>query len=165
MITVSLLKIVAFGIAATVVCGLILRKLRSDTIYLDEGKNSKVFRSNKHRIAAKPDMIKRGKYGYAIPHEFKSRKTRVLKQDIIQIKVATIALRSEYRVKQGLIEIGSGDKQIVEIDSTRKMMRGRVGELIRVVRDIKRGQVPVATPNKSTCRYCPYNTSCEYSHA
>lgn len=140
------------------------RHSKNKTVYLDTGKTSEVFRSTTHRIAAKPDRIEQGSDGYAIPHEYKSRKNGVKKRDLVQIKTAAIALRdSGYKVKNAVLEVGSGKQHTFNIEPTDELMQGEVGDLIRVVRSIKRGEIPKPRPAESVCRRCSYKTQCPYS--
>jgi len=134
------------------------------TIYLDKGKHSKTFKSEKHRLVAKPDRIVSGSEGEVIPNEFKSRKGRVSKRDVTQISIATIAVRdSGYIVNQAKIEYGNGHIHTEPMASTEEMMNGRIGYLVRLVRGIKKGEVPQATPAAYKCGYCPYRESCIFA--
>jgi len=136
-----------------------------ENIYLDTGKNSQVFKSEIHCIAAKPDRIIQGK-GEVIPREFKSRTTGVARHDIVQVKTATIAIReSGYRVNRAVIELGSGKEQTIKIEPTSELLNGRVGELIEIVRDIKRGREPKPTTEAHKCKRCPYRASCPHAMA
>jgi len=123
-----------------------------------------VFKSQKHRIAGKPDRIEGATNGYVVPHEFKSRNYGFFNRDVIQIKTAAIAIRdSGYKVKEAVLELGSGKKQTVTIEPTIDMLNSEVGELINIVRSIKRGEVPAATPSADSCNRCGYRACCPHS--
>lgn len=135
------------------------------TIYVDHGKKSRVFRSKRHRIAAKPDRIVQGKNGLVEPHEFKSRKFGLFSRDITQIKTTVIALRdSGYNVDTAVLEVGSGKQYRIDIEPTDEIMKSDTGDAIRVVRSIKRGETPKATPSLKSCRGCSYRAQCVYSY-
>lgn len=134
------------------------------TVYLDKGKHSKVFRSKKHKLAAKPDRLESDGIGRVIPHEFKSRSGRVSNRDITQVKVATIAVRENgFKVRKAKIEYGNGKVHEFDVPSTEALMDGELGHLVRLARSVKKGQEPEAKPASYKCRYCPYREACRFA--
>ncbi|ASK79761.1 hypothetical protein CF386_12015 [Paraphotobacterium marinum] len=87
--------------------------LQGKLVYLDEGKKSKTFVNHKFKIIAKPDFIFKHWWGQFYMIEHKESYREPSRADIVQVKAALIAVRSEipslkkyiYQLKKVYIDI------------------------------------------------------------
>ena len=137
---------------------LILNK--SEFLYVDEGA-SKLLRDSQYMLTAKPDRIVRYK-GKVYVIEFKSRKTKVFKKDIVQASIGAIASWDFVgQVDFVLVYNGSYKFKKEKIKSKRKLYE-KYSKHIKNARDIKSGLSVRSWVRKESCFVCPFSNSCSF---
>ncbi len=121
-----------------------------------------VFRSERYRIAAKPDMLFEINSNELAAVEYKSRRGPVYESDVAQLVATVIAVREQYSgVTVGYVYTGSGESRRVDCrGTTEELLQSIAGEL-RYARLTKLGYKPDGVSVVHKCRACGVRRSCD----
>ncbi len=128
--------------------------------YSDKGIKSRVFTSNKYKLAAKPDFIYQLANGDYVLIEYKSRKGRVYPSDIQQVLAAIIATRSVYPIREAYVHT---DTTRLKIDATvsDEELFDNIKRNYELTKQIKQGKkVEVCYKSDYKCNTCSMRKHC-----
>lgn len=122
------------------------------TVYLDEGKGSKIFYNEKYLISGKPDRLESVYKGVVDLYEYKSRMSDIYDHDKVQAVCAAIAVSSVYRVRMIVIENGRGKRE--------KLFFRSVDKMYAFVRSFHEQSKLVTRGDLKSLRYKPRHYKC-----
>lgn len=136
--------------------------LQGKLVYLDEGKKSKTFVNHKFKIIAKPDFIFKHWWGQFYMIEHKESYREPSRADIVQVKAALIAVRSEIpSLKKVYISTKKGLYRYNFKKSSRRVFK-EISIYHKLTTQVYNGDyVDIICDDKNVCLKCPVKKNCE----
>ena len=132
------------------------RKKRS--IYIDRGKNDKIYKSEKYRIVAKPDVV----LDKHTIEEIKNRESGLYSSDRAQMIATALAVRSSHRITKGVL-VTKNARYDVSLEASDRKLFELIREDYNHAVTIASGRIPPGKPAEQKCRSCEYRERCKYS--
>jgi hypothetical protein len=133
---------------------------KSESLYVDEG-NSKLLRDSQYLLTAKPDRIVRYK-GKVYVVEFKSRKTKIFKKDIVQASIGALA-SWDFVGQVDFVLVYNGRYRFKKVKvKSKSILYDKYSRYVKNARDIKKGLYVSGWIRKESCFVCPYVNTCKF---
>lgn len=129
-------------------------------IYADDDRGSKLFVNQRYGVCGKPDFILQLPNGQIASVEYKDRANKVYLSDIVQVKVAALAVRAHMPLQKAFVVTQGGIEEI-RLHSDNQKLHAEVLEYIEMARRVKNGEVLcVFTGSESQCKGCSVKHKC-----
>ena len=129
-------------------------------IYADDGRDSKLFINHQYGVCGKPDFILQLPNGQNASVEYKDRASKIYLSDIVQVKVAALAVRSHMPLQKAYVVTRGGAEEI-PLHSDNQKLHAEVQEYIEMARRVKNGEtLCVFTASTSQCNGCSVRHKC-----
>lgn len=133
------------------------------TIWLDKGRSTPAFYNRQYGIAGKPDSIQEVN-GEMVAVEYKSRKGRVFASDIQQLVASTLAARSKYPIKKGIVKTAT-QSEVIDLSGSDAQLFRNIESSYNKVIALQQGNSGCPDPHYIKCRACGYSSQCKHSAA
>lgn len=168
--TAALLLVVALGACALLALVALLARVprrptddpTARTMYLDEGRGSRTFVSERHRLRAKPDKLE-GDVRDATLVELKSRPRGIHAADRAQIIATALAVRAEgIHVARARLETLEDEPVTLDLAPSDAALFERIRPAVEAARLALGGTAPAPAPSVGKCRACGYRARCPH---